>query len=72
MLVGLLQVLDLKPHGRPTDVYSLGCCFLELTVDVPTKETLQEKVCMMNLMINWQWILLIPFFFASDFKFSVE
>ena len=45
MLVGLFQVLAMKPHGRPTDVYGLGCCFLELTVGVPTKDTLQAKVC---------------------------
>lgn len=38
------EVLDMKPHGRPTDVYGLGCCFLELTVGVPTKDTLQEKI----------------------------
>ena len=44
----------MKPHGRPTDVYGLGCCFLELTVGVPTDDTLQAKVCVMNEMINLQ------------------
>jgi len=58
----------MKPHGRPTDVYSLACFFLELTVGVPTEDTLQAKVCtVINLGFN---PLSIPVFFFSDFKCS--
>jgi len=56
----------MKPHGRPTDVYSLACFFLELTVGVPTEDTLQAKVCtVINLGFNPLSILV---FFFSDFK----
>lgn len=38
------QVLNDEPHGRPADIYNLGSFFIEMTVGVPTLETLQEKV----------------------------
>ena len=33
-------------------MYNLNCFLLELTVGVPTEDTLQEKVCAMNFVIN--------------------
>ena len=39
-----LQVLGRKPHGRPADVYSLGCFLIELLVGVPSRDTLWEQV----------------------------
>ncbi|XP_067032718.1 uncharacterized protein [Acropora muricata] len=38
------EVLNNEPHGRPADIYSLGSLFIEMTVGVPTLETLQEKI----------------------------
>ncbi|KAL9982084.1 hypothetical protein ACROYT_G010878 [Oculina patagonica] len=38
------EVLEKKPHGRPADVYSLACFLLELTVGVPSQETLRAKI----------------------------
>ena len=35
----------MKPHGRPADVCNLACFLLELTVGVPSQDTLLEKVC---------------------------
>ena len=42
--VVILKVLRQKPHGRPTDIYTLGCFLIELIVGVPSKESLQEQV----------------------------
>ena len=44
MFFFIFQVLEQKPHGRPTDVYSLACFLLELTVGVPSQDTLEAKV----------------------------
>ena len=38
------QVIEMKSHGKPTDIYSMGCFLIELTIGVPTKDTLKEKV----------------------------
>ena len=40
----LLQVMKKEPHGRPADIYSVGCFMLELTVGVPSRDTLPQKV----------------------------
>lgn len=42
--VVILKVLEEKPHGRPTDIYTLGCFLIELIVGVPSEESLQEQV----------------------------
>lgn len=38
------EVLGRKPHGRPADVYSLGCFLIELLVGVPSRDTLWEQI----------------------------
>lgn len=38
------EVLKERPHGRPTDIYNLGCFLIELTVGVPSKDLLQEQI----------------------------
>ena len=50
--VVILKVLRQKPHGRPTDIYTLGCFLIELIVGVPSKESLQEQVS-----FNDQWAI---------------
>ena len=37
-------MLNNQPHGRAADVYSLGSFVIEMTIGVPTLETLQDKV----------------------------
>lgn len=38
------EVLNRQAHGRPADVYSMGCFLIELTIGVPTQDTLQKKI----------------------------
>lgn len=38
------EVLEQKPHGRPADIYNLGCFLIELIVGVPSKDSLQEQI----------------------------
>ncbi|XP_068748716.1 serine/threonine-protein kinase 3-like isoform X2 [Montipora capricornis] len=38
------EVLNRQAHGRPADVYSMGCFLVELTIGVPTLHTLQKKI----------------------------
>ena len=49
MCFWIFQVLEERAHGRPADVYSLSCFLLELTVGVPSQETLEAKVYEMRL-----------------------
>ncbi|XP_068677665.1 uncharacterized protein [Montipora foliosa] len=38
------EVLNSLPHGRPADVYNMGCFLIELTIGVPTWDTLKKKI----------------------------
>ena len=64
-----LQVLGRKPHGRPADVYSLGCFLIELLVGVPSRDTLWEQVHINRLCRTTIVNLVFFFFFLNAFKF---
>ncbi|KAK2548937.1 Serine/threonine-protein kinase Nek4 [Acropora cervicornis] len=42
------EVWDCAPHGRPADIFSMGCFVIEMTIGAPVNETLKEKIEMLR------------------------
>ena len=48
-----------QPHGTAVDIYSMGCFYLEMTVGVPVKDTVSQKVLIttngVNCRLKWSY-----------------